>query len=90
MIHTFFRIIKYAIQNFFRNFWLSIATLLVVVILLFFVNVIIAMNQVKTSLLRAVDQKIDISLFFKQEIPEADVLKIKDELNANPAVSKRN
>ncbi len=85
---SFFRIIKYAVQNFFRNFWLSVATLLVIIILLFFVNVIIAMNQVKTSLLGAVGQKIDIALYFKQEVPEADVLRIEDELNANQAVSK--
>jgi cell division transport system permease protein len=60
----------------------------VVVILLFFVNVVVVMNQIKTSLLSAVDQKIDIPLFFKQEVPEAEVLKIEDELNANPVVSK--
>ncbi len=88
MRFSFLRIIRYAFQNFFRNFWLSVATLSVIIILLFFVNVIIVMNQVKTSLLTAVDQKIDISLFFKQEVPQADVLKIEDELNANPLVSK--
>lgn len=88
MIHIFLRVCKYAIQNFFRNFWLSMATLVVIVILLFFINIVIAMNQVKSSLLMAVDQKIDISLFFKQGVPEAEVLTIEDELNARESVSR--
>ena len=87
MIHVIFRVLKYALQNFLRNFWLSIATLIVIIILLFFVNIVVAMNQVKSSLLSAVDQKIDISLFFKQGVSEADILKIEDELNTRETVS---
>jgi len=88
MILSIVRVFTYATQNFFRNFWLTVATLIVMVILLFLINITVSIDQIKTALLTEVDQRIDISLFFKQNVPQAEVLAIKDELEKNKIVAK--
>jgi len=88
MMQSLFRVFAYATQNFFRNFWLTVATLIVMVILLFLINITVSIDQIKTALLTEVDQRIDISLFFKQNVPQAEVLAIKEELERNENVAK--
>ncbi len=88
MMQSIFRVFTYATQNFFRNFWLTVATLIVMVILLFLINITVSIDQIKTALLTEVDQRIDISLFFKQNVPQAEVLAIKEELEKNENVAK--
>ncbi len=87
MIQSAIRVIKFALQNFFRNFWLSLATLTIIVITLILVNVIISINQIKISALNAIEQQIDISLDFKQNVQEAEVLKIRDDLSSDSRIS---
>lgn len=88
MMQSIVRVFTYAIQNFFRNFWLTVATLIVMVILLFLINITVSIDQIKTALLTEVDQRIDISLFFKQNVGQAEVLVIKEELEKNENVAK--
>src|SRR3989344_101404 len=87
MIQSLFRISTYAFQNFIRNFWLSLATLLVMIILVFLINVAIGISQLKTSILSSVNQKIDLALFFKPGVSEGDVRAAMRELEKNDAVS---
>lgn len=87
MIQSTVRVFKYASQNFFRNFWLSLATLLVMIILVFLVNLTIGIGQLKSSILSSVNQKIDLPLFFKPGISEENVLNVKSDLEKNDAVA---
>ena len=88
MIQTFFRIIKFALQNFFRNFWLSLATLTIIIITVLLVNIIVAINQIKIATLTAVQEQVDISLDFNQAVTEADVMKVRKDLQADPRIQE--
>ena len=62
MFSTFFRIIKFALQDFWRNFWLSLVTITVLVLALFSVNILIGLNAVSDTVGQAVEEKVDIEL----------------------------
>jgi len=80
MVTVFFRIIKYGIQNFARNGLLSVATIAVMVIAL---SVFLGLNlfgyMIQQSL-SAVKDKIDISVYFKTNVSEDDILRVKRSL----------
>ena len=86
MMRTIARVTKYAFQNFFRNFWLTIATLIVILIFLTLVNIVVSISYMKSAALEALSERIDISLDFKQSITESDVLSVKDKLEKNENV----
>ena len=86
MMRSIVRITKYAFQNFFRNFWLTIATLIVILIFLTLVNVVVCITYLKSATLEAFSERIDISLDFKQSITELDVLTVKDGLKKNESI----
>lgn len=86
MIRSIIRVFGFAVQNFFRNGWLSLATLTVIIITLLLVNVIVSMEYVKSSLMYAIQERIDISIDFKQQIPEASVLTVKQDLEKDSRV----
>lgn len=80
MITTFYRIVKYGFQNIWRNHLVSIATILVlflsVAVFLGLLLFIIIGNQA----IMVVQDKIDISVYFKTDAAEDDILALKDAL----------
>lgn len=86
MITILARIVKYGWQNFSRGKWLSVATLVVIVLaLLVFESLIIFTVITKTSL-ATLRGKIDISMYFKPSTPEEEIMKIKKSIEALPEV----
>ncbi len=71
MNYSFFRIIKFAIQDFYRNFWLSIVTITVLILALFSVNILVSLNAISDSVISSVKDKVDVSVFFQAETPQA-------------------
>jgi len=69
-----FRLINFAIQNFFRNFWLSFITITIFILTLLTINVVILMNVMADTSLKAIEQKVEVTVYF---IPEAseDIVK---------------
>ncbi|MBT4277824.1 hypothetical protein HOD96_03720 [Candidatus Falkowbacteria bacterium] len=84
----FFRIIKFAFQNFYRNFWLAIVTVTMLVVALFSVSTLITLNVVLDQAVKSVEDKIDVSIYFKKDIEEAKILAAKVELSNLPEVEK--
>jgi cell division transport system permease protein len=72
-----FRITKFALQDFFRNFWLSLVTLTILVLALLSVNLLIIFNLVTTAAIDSVEDKININVYFKPELKEDQVLNVK-------------
>jgi len=60
------RIIAFAWKNFTRNAWIGLATILVLVLSLLSVNILLGVNAVSDAALRKLEDKIDISVYFKQ------------------------
>ncbi|MBI3045925.1 MAG: ABC transporter permease [Candidatus Harrisonbacteria bacterium] len=82
MITTLYRIIKYGINGFLRNSWLSIATLSVMVLALFVFLSLIIFNVLTANALDILKDKIDISVYFQGDVPEDEILKIKRSLES--------
>ncbi|MDD4761474.1 MAG: permease-like cell division protein FtsX [Candidatus Pacebacteria bacterium] len=77
MITTTFRITRYGFKNFLRNGWLSVATVAVMLLALFFFLGLMLFRFVTISALDSVKDKIDISVYFKIEAAEDEMLRIK-------------
>lgn len=84
------RVIKYAGQNFWRNGWLSTATVSVSVLaLLVFINLVV-FNHVTDAALSSIQDKIDISVYFKTTAAEDEMLNIKRSLESLAEVAAVN
>jgi len=84
---TFKRIIKAGYLSFRRNGWLSMATVLVMVLVLFVLGNLIFIGAFSATVLNALDKKIDISVYFVSDAPESSILAIKKEIEALPEVA---
>ena len=74
------RIFQTAWQGLVRNRWLTLACVVMMVISLLLFSTIFVFNYISHSLIDYLKNKVDISLYFKPDIPEEDILKIKDQL----------
>lgn len=83
---TFFRIFKYSWQNFFRNFWLSFVTLTIIFLALASVNVLIVLQLLARSAITTVENRIDVSIYFKPTVKEDQVLNVQAYLAAQEGV----
>lgn len=81
-MHLIFRVIKFALQTFWRNIWLSLITITVLVLALLSINFIIIFNYIADSSVQAVKDKIDISVYFKKDISETEIYGLKGYLES--------
>lgn len=72
-----FRVIKFGLQNFLRNFWLSAATVSVLTLMVISINVLIAMNVLGKMAVSAVESKVDVSAHFKPDVEEDRIQTVK-------------
>lgn len=83
---TLWRMITFGFQNFWRNVWLSLVTILIVVLNLFLMSVITGLNVVGHQALTAVKTKIDLSVYFTSTTSEQRVAEVQQELKQLPEV----
>lgn len=81
VIFSLFQVIKFALQNFWRNFWLSLVTIMMLILTLFSVISLFFVNVLATKAIDTVQQKIDMSIYFKDDITETKVQEVKDYLS---------
>ncbi len=75
-----FRLLKFAWQNFSRNIWLSLVTVIIIVLSLFLINSLIVLGVLANQSLNYYKSKVDISVFLKPEVTENQALLIKEKL----------
>lgn len=63
----FFRIFKYSVKNIFRNKFLSVSSILVLTLLMFFINILFVVNDVSLNLIKNINSKLTISLYLSDE-----------------------
>lgn len=85
---SFIRIVKFAIQDFFRNFWLSLITISIVVLTIFSINVLTVVQILTSQAISEVEDKIDLSITFLPKAPQTDIEKIKAYLAQNEDVTE--
>lgn len=74
------RTIKLALQQFHRNLWLSIATITLLVLPLLAVNLIVSLRVIAQGATAAVQDKIDVSVYFKPAVGNETVDTLRAEL----------
>lgn len=79
---TLIRIIIFAWQGFWRNFWLSLVTISIIVLTFTSINVLIIINVITDAAIDIVKEKVDISLYFKPESTESQVLEVETFLSS--------
>ena len=80
MLVTLSRIIKYGFHNFWRNGWLAVSTISIMVLALFVFEGLIIFNFVSKTTIQSLQDKIDISVYFKNNVSEDEILNIKKSL----------
>ena len=80
MIVTLSRIVKYGFQTFFRNGWLSVSTISIMILAAIVFEGLILFNVTGKTAITSIQEKIDISVYFKSNIPEDSILSIKRSL----------
>lgn len=73
MLYSVLRTLKYAIKDFYRNIWLSLVTITVLILALLSVNILVSLQAVSDAVVTSVKNKVDISVFFKQDIEQAQI-----------------
>ncbi len=82
MATTLFRILKFGFQNFARNALLSVATIAVIVLALLVFNGLVLFGTMAQSATASLQDKIDISVYFKSNAAEDDILKLEKSLES--------
>lgn len=60
------RISKYALKNIFRNKFLSVSSVLVLTLLMFFINILFILHDVSFKLIDSINSKLTISLYLNE------------------------
>ena len=85
---TLLRAVKAGIKNFFRNGWLSIATISVIALSLFIMSMLLALIFTSNKILGDIQDRIDVSVYLKADVLEEQILKIKSDLELMPDIKR--
>lgn len=77
---TIYRILRAGWNNFWRNRWLALATISVMFLAIFSASVLILLNVVGQNILTNLQNKIDVSVYIKQETSDQEINKMRSDL----------
>lgn len=86
MLVFFYRTIKFAFQGFVRNIWLSVVTVIILVLTLFSITLVAGVNVIAKRTIESVQDRVDVSVYFKPAIEEKGVLSVRYRLEGLPRV----
>lgn len=84
---TFKRILRAGWLSFHRNGWLSMATITIMILVLFVMGNLLFVSALSETILGTLETKIDISVYFARDAGENEILMVKRELEALPNVA---
>lgn len=88
MFITLKRIFKSGWTGFSRDGELAIPTVFIILIALGLISSIFLLRDVSQVLISTLQEKIDISVYFKEGAPEDDILNVKDEISKIPEIKE--
>jgi len=80
------RVLKSGLTSFWRNSFVSLASILIMSITLFVVGSLLFFGALLTSTLDTLENKVDVNVYFTTAAPESDILSLKGSLEALPEV----
>jgi len=88
MLTSFKRITRAGFKNFYRNGLLSATTIFIVVIVIFLVTMLFLFNSVFSVLISNIQDKVDISIYFKENVATENILEARSQLTEIPEVKE--
>jgi len=89
MLTSFKRVVGFAIKDFSRNKGLSVAAIFVLLVTMLLVTGLLFFQGIASYLNSTIQNKIDITAYFKDGTQEQDILNVKDEiLKMSPNIKK--
>jgi cell division transport system permease protein len=67
------RVFKFALQGFFRNFWLSLVTITMMLMAVLSVTLLMSMDYIKETTIKSVENQIDILIEIKPDVSSEEV-----------------
>lgn len=86
MLISFKRVIKTGWKGFRRNIGLSLATILIMVIVISLATLLFLLNPVSKILIADIQEKVDISVYFKEDVSSEYILEVESEISKIPEV----
>lgn len=83
---SFGRIIKSGVTNLKRNIWLAAASTLIMTITLIILSSLTLMFIITNYSIKSIQERVDISAYFKNEVSESKILVVRDELKRDSRV----
>ena len=80
-ILSFLRAIKFSFQDIVRNFWLSLVTVIILLLALFLVNILITVQIITKSAVDSIKEKIDINLDIKGAAEDNEINALKAQIS---------
>lgn len=81
------RIIKSGFVNFWRNGFVSLASVLIMTVTLFALGAVVFLGAMLDASLAQLQEKVDVNVYFLTDAPETDILALKEALEALPEVA---
>lgn len=81
---SLYRVIKFAFQNFWRNIWLSLVTVAILTLTFLTISFLVFFNVVAKQSISVIEEKIDISVYFKHDMPREEITQTQFKLLSLP------
>jgi cell division transport system permease protein len=81
IIVAFSRSISLGLSNLWRNKFLSIATIIVIAVIIFIFNIILAIQFIGNQALRSLSERVDIVIYLRDDVEDYDAKQFTDELS---------
>lgn len=85
---SFFRIIRMGLTNFRRNLWLAGASTLIMTITLIIFSVLSLLFVITSSSVHTIQERVDISAYFKNGLAESQIQTIKGQLEDDDRIDE--
>jgi len=80
------RVIRSGWINFSRNSWLTTATVFIIVMVIFLITAIFIFRGMTNFLIKDLEAKVDLTIYFQEDVSEKEILDAKEELSKLPEI----
>jgi len=82
MLVSFYRALKFSVKDIFRNIWLSVVTIIILILAIFSVNLLLVVQVISRAAIDTVRDRIDVALYLKTDATESDILSLRAEISS--------
>ncbi len=78
---SFARVIKFSFQDIFRNIWLSLVTVTILVLALFSINMLLVVNMISKATISSIKERVDVNIYLKTSASDEDIMALKAQIS---------